>query len=683
MPPVRIADRRLWVGSESRVLLSGEFHYWRANPAEWPAILGRIRDLGLDIISTYAVWEFHEIQPGIFDFTGQTDTRRDLMRFLQLAAERGFWVIFRPGPYVYAEWTNMGVPGRVAHLHRLHPEFLDAAAGWITAVVEAARPYFATGGGPIVLLQADNEPDLWPRFYARALGLEDQPGVFQDWLRRRYPDIQALNDSWETGYTDFAQARAVMRPLFNERGYLNRYLDCRRFQLWYTAEIGRRAAGAYRQLGVDVPLLLNHYPGHMVQDWRALHAAGDLAGPDYYSVNEFRRDPTEQQEFLHLMRYTRVYSPLPFSPEFQAGTWHGFHYHTRLVTPNHTRLMALSALLAGLSGWNWYMLVNRDNWYMAPINEWGRARPELFAAYRQMADLFRAIDPPSLEKLTDTAIALGIVDRGSEIGGFNDTTLRACYLADVDYECYDLAAGSIVKPLMFYSGGRWMSQDDQARLLAYVESGGNLIFFQHLPALDETLCPLNLLGLRAPDGLIGGGSVLLRRGDHTVALDTPTLFLYDNPPGEPIFAQRMAPGDDYAEESHLHFHLTVGLHYAVGYTEKRGLGTITVLGAPPDPALVLAVHGWFGVPLYSRARSAHISTALFRRGETFLLIATNNGESNVQTTVDLHPDPFRDGDYRARDLLTGQTQPFAPRKQGFVALHLPGKDGTVIEISPL
>jgi len=54
----------------------------------------------------------------------------------------GFDIVLRPGPYIYAEWKNNGVPDRVAHLHRLDPLFLTESSKYMQAVVEVIQPYF-------------------------------------------------------------------------------------------------------------------------------------------------------------------------------------------------------------------------------------------------------------------------------------------------------------------------------------------------------------------------------------------------------------------------------------------------------------------------------------------------------------------------------------------------------------
>lgn len=110
MPTVRIAEKKVWVDKVSIPLLSGEVHYWRLDPANWQPVLRRVREMGLQVIATYVCWDFHEIEPGRYDFRGESDARRNLLRFLDMLTAEGFWVILRPGPYIYSEWRNNGVP---------------------------------------------------------------------------------------------------------------------------------------------------------------------------------------------------------------------------------------------------------------------------------------------------------------------------------------------------------------------------------------------------------------------------------------------------------------------------------------------------------------------------------------------------------------------------------------------
>jgi len=671
MPRVRIADRRVWVGEQSRALLSGEVHFWRLDPQVWPAVLARARELGLGLLSTYVCWDFHELAPGRFDLDGETNPRRNLAAFLELAGQEGFWLLLRPGPYIYAEWPNSGVPERVVRWHRLHPSFQREASAWMTAVVDTVRPFLASHGGPIVVLQADNEADPWADVYGQQLGLGSAAGPFQDFLADRYIHVAQLNAAWGSSYTDFDAARAVLSPVLRARGFLERYLDTCRFRHWYAAEVVRWTTAEYRRLGVDVPVSANTYIGWDVQDWRAIEAACDLAGPDVYPTSRMADDAREHRRMLDAVRFTRTYSALPFIPEFESGIWHGWHAAVGTLTATHYELNALAALQAGACGWNWYMLASRDSWYMSPVTELGRFRPELAPAFEAVTRLFRELDPPSLEKLTETAVTLDVLERAAGIDSAGQEALEALYTADIDYDLFDVDTGRLARPLVLYAGGgAGLSDAGEARLVEYVDSGGNLVFFQMLP--------VGRLDLRKPAGISTAADprrLRLDLGDHSVELSSPAVFTYVEVPGEALVAQRIAPRAPRQEGGHAHVLLPVGERMTIGYVERRGAGRLIVLGVTPTPELLVALHAWLGVRVSCRAMSPRVQSALFRRGlEYFAVVTTTSPEAReVSLRLDVDPLPRQ-----ARDLRDGCETAVS---DGRVLVQLSPRSGTAIHLT--
>jgi hypothetical protein len=670
MARVHIAERRIWVGEESRALLSGEVHFWRLDPGVWPTVLARTRELGLDVVSTYVCWDFHELAPGRFDLRGESHPRRDLVAFLELVRDEGLWLVLRPGPYIYAEWPNSGVPERVVRWHRLHPSFQREASVWMAAVVEAARQFLATRAGPIVLLQADNEADPWIDVYGQQLGLGSEAGPFQQFLTKRYVHIAELNAAWGTSYRDFAAARAVLSPVVRDAGFVERYLDACRFRHWYAAEVVRWTADEYRRLGVDVPISANTYIGWDVQDWRATEAACDLAGPDIYPTSRMADDQAEHRRMLDAVRYTRSYSTLPFIPEFESGIWHGWHTGVGTLAATHYELNGLTALLGGACGWNWYMLASRDSWYMSPITELGRFRPDLVPAFAWLVRLFRELDPPSLEKVCETAVTLDVLERSAGIDSAGQDVLGTLYAADIDYEFFDLDSGRLARPLVLYAGGCSLSEAGQARLVDYVEAGGKLVFFQSLPA--------GRLALRQPDGVTGAADpqrLRLALGDLSVELSSPAVFSYAEVPGEALVARRVSPRAPIQEGGHAHVLLPVGERITVGYVERRGAGRLVVLGLAPTAELLLAVHAWLGVRVPSHALSPRVQSALFRRGLECFAVATNTSPDarEVSLVLDVRPLPGQ-----ARDLRTGCQ---ARVIDGRVLIQVPARSGTALHLT--
>jgi len=206
----------------------------------------------------------------------------------------------------------------------------------------------------------------------------------------------------------------------------SRYRDFIRFQHWYTRKAAEWTVETYRDLGVEIPIYLNAYNGFGTQHWRMLEEHADLCGPDIYPTNEFRYRPEEHQKFLESTRIAANLSKFPYIAEFEAGIWHNWHYDVQSLTPNHYRLMCISALLGGIKGWNWYMLINRDNWYQSPINEWGQTRPELYAVFNQIVRVFEQVDPASLTHVADLAVTFDFLQRGSSRPGKKSCGIVRC-----------------------------------------------------------------------------------------------------------------------------------------------------------------------------------------------------------------------------------------------------------------
>src|SRR5207237_3299499 len=130
----------------------------------------------------------------------------------------------------------------------------------------------------------------------------------------------------------------------------------------------------------------------------------------------------------------------------------------------------------------------------------------------EIVRVFRELDPPSLEKVTDTAVTFNALERGVVLDDAGQDVLRALFAADIDYELFDVATGNMAKPLVFYGGGRWISPEEQQRLQAYVDGGGTVVCFQPPPNLLAVPEPAGVASAAAPQRLC------LWLGDHQVEL---------------------------------------------------------------------------------------------------------------------------------------------------------------------
>ena len=153
-------------------ILSGALHYFRIHPDHWSDRIAKARQLGLNTIETYVAWNAHSPHPGEF----HTEGGLDLGRFLDLIAREGMHAIVRPGPYICAEWTNGGLPAWLFRnpdtgVRRNEPAFMSAISDFYHSLAPIIVPRQIDRGGPIILVQVENEYGAYgeDKAYLRAL----------------------------------------------------------------------------------------------------------------------------------------------------------------------------------------------------------------------------------------------------------------------------------------------------------------------------------------------------------------------------------------------------------------------------------------------------------------------------------------------------------------------------------
>src|ERR1039457_6425588 len=88
-------------------IISGEMHPARIPKQYWRHRIQMAKAMGCNTIAAYIFWNYHELSPGVFDFTTEN---RNIAAFIRICKEENMWVLLRPGPYVCAEWDFGGLP---------------------------------------------------------------------------------------------------------------------------------------------------------------------------------------------------------------------------------------------------------------------------------------------------------------------------------------------------------------------------------------------------------------------------------------------------------------------------------------------------------------------------------------------------------------------------------------------
>jgi len=158
MPTVTYDDNSLLIDGQRIWLVSGSIHYFRVPSGLWRDRLLKAKRAGLNCITTYVAWNFHEPVEGQWSLEGD----HDVVEFVRLAAELDLYVILRPGPYICAEWDFGGLPSWLTTKSGMAYRTNNAAFShyfdkYFKQVLPRLADHQVTRGGNIILVQNENE----------------------------------------------------------------------------------------------------------------------------------------------------------------------------------------------------------------------------------------------------------------------------------------------------------------------------------------------------------------------------------------------------------------------------------------------------------------------------------------------------------------------------------------------
>ncbi|MDD5367775.1 MAG: beta-galactosidase [Anaerolineaceae bacterium] len=383
---------QFWLDDQPMFIQAGEFHYFRTPPDQWPHRLGLLKAAGFNALATYIPWLWHQLEEGVSDFDGHSHPMRNLAGFLDLAAEMGFFIIARPGPYIMAETINEGIPPWVfkhypqaAYISQdrkaqniasyLHPDFLNCVKKWYGAIFDVLAPRQITQGGKIIMIQLDNEmgmiqwvrniidinPDTLSRFAAFLCD------TYGERLPMRYPTdhlVEYLRDG-------------IVTP--KEPGDGKIVEDYRRFYRGYLREYASFLWSEAKSNGMDVlPVINIHgfehggkpFPIGLSQLIAVMGLGGMISATDVYPgfIGE-----GNFHQLLLVNEMTKALQntdqPL-FSVEFQAGGNMDFGDGQSSLYDLHSRL----CISSGMRAINHYLFCDGENDpILSPVkrHDWG------------------------------------------------------------------------------------------------------------------------------------------------------------------------------------------------------------------------------------------------------------------------------------------------------------------------
>lgn len=138
--------------SKPYIYRMGEVHYSRMRACDWERELLKMKQGGIDVIASYVLWNHHEREEGVFDFSGSCDIRR----FVDICEKLELPFFLRIGPWAHGEARYGGFPDwlmkKDCRLRCCDPEYL----GYVRRMFEQVYEQLRTSNN-IIGIQVENE----------------------------------------------------------------------------------------------------------------------------------------------------------------------------------------------------------------------------------------------------------------------------------------------------------------------------------------------------------------------------------------------------------------------------------------------------------------------------------------------------------------------------------------------
>ncbi|MDX6234792.1 MAG: beta-galactosidase [Nocardioidaceae bacterium] len=346
------------------------FPVLRDVPTDLESDLARMHDTGFEEVRSGAVWRGIERRRGQFDFSV-------LDRVLEAADKQGMTVMLSihlpPPTWFLREHAGTGVVTRLGQpaIPRSrnavcwdNPHFREYAGDFIEGVAQRYRDAAA-----LRYWNAWNEPNLiggspvYPSVeYSQITCYCDYTSeLFREWLRSRYGDVHALNETWRADYEDWTQVSPPDGVLYQWGSY-PAWLDWRDYADDRLTDAVRWVADTIKKHDDTHPTHTNllfqsavYNPTILGSDVAKLASVVDIVGASAYAMSTAGDHPELLSQTVDVLRSAGSRHGHPcWISEFQGGPTIWAHDKAVVPTPEDLYLAPFQAVAHGAKGfWFW------------------------------------------------------------------------------------------------------------------------------------------------------------------------------------------------------------------------------------------------------------------------------------------------------------------------------------------
>lgn len=532
---IEIRNNAYFINGEEQFLISAEFPYFRVPREDWEKRLIQFKEMHGNSISSYVPWLIHEPEEGVFKW-GDVGNR-DICAFLELCQKLSLNVILRPGPMQYSELIYDGLPGWLfekypeVSLQRIdgsaipfpsymHPVFLEKARKYFASFADTVRPYLFSNGGPVTMIQVDNELmgcHIWRGtidYNRQSCGFGRENGAYPKYLKAKYETVEALNQAYNSSFASFAEVfpekhnGSDVCACRSTRDFFNFYLEqggkyLRTLTSWLR-EDGITELVCHNSAGAGMTGLFDTMADNAPEGFL-------LASDNYYNLGQDWRqnNPTPQYALTILFscEQLRNMGMPPTAMELPAGSCRDFPP----ILPEDLYACYATNVALGLKGLNFYIFTGGPNFeqtgntcdtydFNALIHADGQINSTYYAAQKFCHWLENHKWMQSAQRMTNVNVAYenelfrseyfeyqGV--KHSQYGNIRFIRNGMCYMlmttgyspALTDISRY---VPDTDKPLILCTPTA-LSRKSQENVVEFLKRGGKLIVMPTLPELDE------------------------------------------------------------------------------------------------------------------------------------------------------------------------------------------------------